>query len=83
MKLPGILYSLILAVGSWAVTYFSTGGVGGDYVWAPLLLAGIPIVLKFFTVAVEPDPVVVEGTARSMGGPVVATESKTRRLFLG
>lgn len=83
MKVPGILYSLILAIGAWATTYFATGGAGGDFIWAPLLLAAVPIVVKFFTVATEPESEPVEGTARSMGGSVVAGESKTRRLLLG
>jgi hypothetical protein len=79
MKVPGILYSLLLAVGSWAVTYFSTGGMGGDYVWAPLLLAGIPIVLKFFTTTEDPAPM---ASARGMGD-AVAPSSKLRKLLLG
>lgn len=82
IRVPGILYSLILAVAAWAIDYFS-GGAGSGYVWAPLLLAAVPIVLKFISVAAEPAPEMVEATARSMGGPVVVAESKTRRLLLG
>jgi hypothetical protein len=83
MKVPGILYSIVLALAAWALDYFGSSGAGGDFIWAPLLLAAVPIVVKFFTVATEPEPEPVEGTARSMGGPVVAGESKTRRLLLG
>lgn len=86
MKIPGIVYSLLLAIVAWAGTYFATGGAGGNYLWAPILLAALPIVLK--TVAVyagaQPKP---SGAAMARGGvgfPVaVAVESKAKRLLLG
>ena len=83
MKVPGILYSLILAIGAWAATYFATGGAGGDYVWAPLLLAGVPIVLKMFTVATDPEPS-TEPTATARGGAISQPQpGKVQRLLLG
>jgi hypothetical protein len=75
MKLPGILYSFILAVATWATTYFATGNPGGDYVWAPILLLVIPAALKALEVYAPSD----EPMARSLG----VSDSKTRRLFLG
>lgn len=45
MKLPGIIYSLILAVAAWAVDYF-TSGAGAGFPWAPVLVAAVPVLLK-------------------------------------
>lgn len=71
IELPGIVYSLLLAVGAWAIDYFSTGD-GSGIPWAPIMVAAVPILLKSFTVAVrgkiespslEGEPV---GSARGM-----------------
>ncbi|MCB0060547.1 MAG: hypothetical protein KDE19_00460 [Caldilineaceae bacterium] len=48
IQVPGILYSLIAAIAAWATTYFATGNPGGDYIWAPILLATVPVILKLF-----------------------------------
>lgn len=45
MKLPGIIYSLLLAVAAWAIDYFTTGA-GAGFPWAPVLVAAVPILLK-------------------------------------
>ena len=76
MKVPGVVYSLILAIAAWAVEYFTTGGGAGLY-WAPILLAVVPVVLKLITVQTS-DPVAV---ARGFGAP--AESSKMRRFLLG
>jgi len=55
MTVPGIVYSLLLAVGAWAIEYFTTGA-GAGVPWAPVLIAAIPIILKFFTAAGEETP---------------------------
>lgn len=78
MKVPGIVYSLLLALGAWLVEYFSPGGMGSGVPWAPILLAAVPIVLKLFTVASGPtEPAAV---AR---GEVEAPKSKTQKILLG
>lgn len=71
MRVPGIVYSLILAVGAWAVDYF-TEGAGSGWLYAPVLLAIIPILLKAITVTAPP-----EATPRG------ADESKLRKFLLG
>lgn len=81
LKVPGIIYSLLLAVLGWAATYFATGGAGGDYLWAPIVLAGLPIVLKFVTVYAG-DKEQPAAMTRGMGNPVPRV-SKTERLLLG
>lgn len=55
MTIPGILYSLLLAIAAWAVEYFSTGA-GSGVPWAPILIAAIPVLLKLFTAAGEETP---------------------------
>lgn len=55
MTVPGIVYSLLLAVAAWAVEYFSTGA-GAGVPWAPILIAAIPVLLKLFTAAGEETP---------------------------
>lgn len=56
MKVPGIIYSLLLAVGAWAVDYFSGSGAGSGFPWAPVLVAAVPVVLKFFTAMGGEEP---------------------------
>jgi len=73
MKVPGIVYSLLLALGAWAVDYF-TNGAGNSVPWAPILLATIPVVLKLFVVSTE-----TESTPRGLG----EQPSKMKRLMLG
>ncbi len=80
VKVPGIVYSLILAVATWATTYFATGNPGGEYVWAPILLATIPTLLKFIVVAASPS----EPAAASRGfGDAPAQRSRISKLLLG
>lgn len=80
IQVPGIVYSLILAVAAWATTYFATGQPGGDYIWAPILLAAIPTVLKFLVEA-QPTP----PAAQSRGTYVSPTAERTylQRVMMG
>ena len=81
MSIPGVVYSLLLAVGAWAVEYFTTGA-GGGVPWAPILVAAIPIIIKLFTVSQEPgEP--PAGVARSMGEPGTPQRSTFTKLLLG
>lgn len=54
MKLPGIIYSLLLAVAAWAVDYF-TSGAGAGFPWAPVLVAAVPVLLKLLAPGGEPQ----------------------------
>lgn len=78
MKVPGVLYSLLLAVGAWAVDYFATGG-GSGLPWAAIALAVIPAVLKMFTVNAPPEVT----PQADFGGPLPQADSKMKRLLLG
>lgn len=66
VTVPGVIYSLLLAVGAWALDYLSVGAGSGIPV-APILIAAIPIVLKMFTATTEPTPPAAQ--ARAMGAP--------------
>lgn len=79
ITVPGLIYSLISAIGAWAILYFDVGGAGADYVIAPIILGGIPVLLKMFTVQTPPT---VEPSAVSRG-EVVEQPSKMRKFFLG
>ena len=56
MSVPGILYSLLLAIGAWAIDYFSGSGAGAGFPWSPILIAAIPVILKFFTTSSVETP---------------------------
>lgn len=77
MKIPGVLYSLLLAVAAWAIDYFSNGA-GAGVPWAPILIATIPVLLKMITVQTEPSA--PQAAARGMGD---AQPSKMKRFLLG
>lgn len=83
MRLPGIVYSLVLAVGAWAVQYF-TEGPGSGVPWAPILVAAVPIILQSISVAATPGPQapVQTSSARSLSPEgetvIIEAESKTR-----
>lgn len=80
IRIPGLIYSIILALGAWALDYFSVGA-GGSIPWAPILLAAIPLILKLFTVTTtEPEP--SAAASRGMGEAIVPP-SKMRKFLLG
>lgn len=74
IELPGIVYSLLLAVGAWAVDYFSTGD-GSGIPWAPIMVAAVPILLKSFTVGMgKSEPVAKEEIVSTRGMATFETE---------
>lgn len=77
IKVPGIVYSLLLAIGAWAVDYFT----GSSYSWSPILLATIPVLLKMFTVGGSDDE--IEPAAQSRGFGATPARSKLSKLLLG
>lgn len=68
IKVPGVIYSLLLAIGAWAIEYF-TQGTGAGIPWAPILVAAVPILLKTFTVqsGIEPAPSDEQVGTRGLG----------------
>lgn len=55
MKIPGIIYSLLLAVAAWAVEYF-TSGAGAGFPWASVLVAAVPVLLKLIAPGEDAPP---------------------------
>lgn len=89
IELPGIVYSLLLAVGAWAIDYFTTGD-GSGIPWAPILVAAVPIILKSFAVSAEKPASVAEketsstrGMATFEGEQEVQSKSKLDSLLWG
>lgn len=87
IDLPGIVYSLLLAVGAWAVEYFTTGP-GTGVPWAPIMVAAVPILLKSFTVtAGNTEKTADTASTRGLGpyGETVVAQPRTKiqKLLLG
>lgn len=88
IDLPGIVYSLLLAVGAWAVEYFTTGP-GTGVPWAPIMVAAVPILLKSFTVtAGNAETTTIKTSSTRSLDPyeetvVVQPRSKIQKLLLG
>jgi len=78
MKLPGIIYSLLLAIAAWAVDYF-TSGAGAGFPWAPVLVAAVPVLLKLIAPG-EDAPVADVGTR---GIAPVASRSYVDKVLWG
>lgn len=78
IRVPGVIYSLLLALGAWLVDYFTTGD-GSNIAWAPILLAAVPIVLKMITVNAPPEVTPMS----DFGGPSPQRDSKANRLLFG
>ena len=74
LKVPGLIYSLLTAIGVFFVEYF-TSGDGSASLIAPLIVAAVPIILKAITVQTGPAEL-----TRGMGGPAT---SKMRKWVLG
>jgi hypothetical protein len=82
MKVPGIVYSLILAVGAWCVEYF-TQGPGNAMSYAPIIIAVVPVLLKLVTVTTT-APTVEPSAAVSRGEMVeVQPDNKMERFLFG
>lgn len=78
IELPGIVYSLLLAVGAWAIDYFTTGD-GSGIPWAPILVAAVPIILKSFAVSAEkPAPVAEKETSSTRGMATYESEQEVQ-----
>lgn len=81
MKIPGAVYSCLIAVGmftaGWIVDYF-TSGDGSASLIAPVIVAAVPIILKLFTATTEETP---EATAR--GVEPAQRRSYAKRVLLG
>lgn len=82
MKVPGIIYSLLLALAAWLVEYF-TAGPGSGISWAPILLAAVPILLKLITVQTPTNADLPDPIAAARGFDALPPASKTRRFLLG
>lgn len=83
MKVPGVIYSLLLAIGAWAIDYLTTGE-GAGIPWGPIVIAAIPVILKFITVQADQPEVTI--TSRSMAYDLDGSDeqpSKLRQLLLG
>lgn len=81
ITVPGLIYSLISAIGAWAVLYFDVGGAGAEHIIAPIILGAVPVILKIFTV--QTPPTIDRNAAVSRGEAVSAPESKWRKFLLG
>lgn len=81
MRIPGAVYSFILAVGGfaagWIVDYF-TSGDGAALIIAPAIVAIVPIIAKMLTETTEETP---EATAR--GVEPAQRRSYAKRVLLG
>lgn len=83
ITVPGIIYSLLLALGAWAVDYFTTGG-GEGIPWAPILLATVPIILKMFTVQAPASASTTPAVSRSLNPYDTELQgSKAQRFIFG
>ena len=80
MKLPGVAIVVIGAVCTALVNYFSVGGVGSEWMYAPIVVSALGIIAK--AVAVQSPPT-VEPSAAASRGEVAQPESKMKRFLLG
>lgn len=78
MRVPGVVYSLLLAVAAWLVDYLTTGA-GAGVPWAPIVIAAVPVLLKMITVNAPPEVT----PQADFGGPLPQRDSKFKRLLLG
>lgn len=81
MKLPGIIYSLLLAVAAWAVEYF-TSGAGAGFPWAPVLVAAVPVLLKLLAPGGEPQAQASQDVSFGLE-PVAQKRSYANRVLWG
>lgn len=87
MKLPG-LYALLLSSLLVTLTnYFSAGGAGYEWLYAPIALSVLGVIGKYLEVQKEPEPTQPNppgAQARGLGDVVVpAQQSKVQRFLLG
>lgn len=84
MKIPGLLYSILLAAAAALIEYF-TQGPGSSMSYAPIIIAVVPVLLKLVAVNTsEPEPTQPSAQARGFGDAVTpAKPSKVQRFLLG
>lgn len=70
-----ILNSLILAIAAWAITYFTPGNEGGNYLYAPIVIAVVSSFVQWYQVYMTEDQPVARG--------MVESKSKLRKLIIG
>lgn len=77
IKVPGVIYSMLLAGAAYLIDYF-TSGDGSASLIAPVIVAAVPIILKMFTATGEDVP-----DATSRGVEPVQRRSYAKRVLLG
>jgi hypothetical protein len=77
VKIPGTLYSLLLAIATWVAEYFGAGGEGESYWLAPVIIAGVGVLLKTVTVYL------VNSTEEPMARGFTPQPTKPKRWLLG
>lgn len=89
MKLPGVVYSLIVGVATWTITYMISGNSEG-LMWASTIITIVPIILHSIDILIEDvgTDMTLQSLARSLsisnekyGLP--PSETKFQRWLLG
>jgi hypothetical protein len=82
MKLPGVVIVVIGAACAALVNYFSVGGAGAEWLYAPIAVSALGIIAK--AVAVQTPPTVEPSAAVSRGEMVeVQPDNKMQRFLWG
>jgi len=79
IKLPGLVVGAIFTVVTGLSTYFSAGGAGFEWAYAPVAVA----VLGIISAAINASKPTVEPSAAASRGEVAQPESKWRKFLLG
>jgi hypothetical protein len=79
IKLPGLVVVIIAAVLTALTNYFSAGGAGFEWLYAPIALSVLGVIAKAIAVQ-APPPVTPQA---DFGGPLPERDSKMKRLLLG
>jgi hypothetical protein len=81
-KLPGAIYSLLVAIAAWLVDYLTTGD-GAGIPWAPIVIATVPIALQYLRVYILPDGEEPAPEAQARGSGHTPPRSKSARFLWG
>jgi hypothetical protein len=79
IKLPGLVVLLIGSVIATLVNYFSVGGAGFEWLYAPIALSVLGVIAKAIEVQAPPEVT----PQADFGGPLPERDSKMKRLLLG
>ena len=79
IKLPGLVVGAIFTIVTALTTFFSSGGAGFEWTYAPVAVA----VLGIISAAINASKPTVEPSAAVSRGEVVEQPSKMRKFFLG